>query len=128
VLGLPCGGVPVGELERRETAYRRDQFPLNLRGQTVILVDDGLATGSTMQAAVTGVRRLQAARVVVAAPVGAPEARRSFSAVADEVICARQLARFNAAGQWHPSFPPTTDAEVDELLARAWQALAAMHA
>jgi putative phosphoribosyl transferase len=115
------------ELERRENAYRRNQFPLDLRGQTVILVDDGLATGSTMRAAVTGVRRLGAARVIVAAPVGAVEACRACSAVADEVICARQPARFNAVGQWYLNFTPTTDAEVDELLARARQTLAAMH-
>jgi putative phosphoribosyl transferase len=86
------------ELERREKAYHRDRFPLNLRGLIVILVDDGLATGTTMHAAVTSVRGQGAARVVGAAPVGAPEARRAFTAIADEVICARQPARFNAVG------------------------------
>lgn len=114
------------ELERRERQYRKNQPPFDLRGQTAILVDDGLATGSTMQAAVKAVRQLGAARVVVAAPVGAPDTCQAFAEIADEVICARQPARFNAVGSWYHNFSETSDEEVEELLNRARQALAAM--
>lgn len=114
------------ELERRERQYRRGQLRLDLRGQTAILVDDGLATGSTMQAAVKAARQLAAARVVVAAPVGAPDVCQAVAEIADEVICARQPLRFNAVGTWYHNFSETSEAEVDELLNRARQALAAM--
>jgi predicted phosphoribosyltransferase len=79
-----------------------------------------------MQAAIKAARLLAAGRVVVAAPVGAPEVCRSLAGIADEVICARQPVRFNAVGSWYHSFSETSDAEVDELLNRARQALAAM--
>ena len=114
------------ELERRAREYRKGQAPLDLRGQTAIFVDDGLATGSTMLAAVKAARQLAADRVVVAAPVGAPDTCQAFAEVADEVICARQPSRFNAVGNWYLNFSETSDAEVEELLNRARQALAAM--
>jgi predicted phosphoribosyltransferase len=114
------------ELERRYNQYRQGQPPLDLRGQTAILVDDGLATGSTMQAAIEAARQLAAARVVAAAPVGAPDVCQAVAEIADEVICARQPARFNAVGTWYYNFSQTSDAEVEELLNRARQALAAM--
>jgi len=115
------------ELERRERQYRKNQPRTDLRGQTAILVDDGLATGSTMHAAVKGAKQLGAARVVVAAPVGAPDTCQAFAEIADEVICARQPTRFNAVGSWYHDFSETSDEEVEELLTRARQALAAMH-
>jgi putative phosphoribosyl transferase len=114
------------ELERRSKQYRPGQPPLDLRGQIAILVEDGLATGSTMQAAVAAARQIAAARVVVAAPVGSPEACQAVAEIADEVICARQPSRFNAVGTWYHNFSETSDAEVEELLNRARQALAAM--
>ena len=114
------------ELERRYKQYRQGRPPLDLRGQTGILVDDGLATGSTMQAAIKAARQLAAVRVVVAAPVGAPDVCQAVAEIADEVICARQPARFNAVGAWYYDFSQTSDAEVEELLNRARQALAAM--
>jgi predicted phosphoribosyltransferase len=114
------------ELERRNTQYRQGQTAVDLRGQTAILVDDGLATGSTMQAAVKAARRLAAGRVVVASPVGAPDVCQALANIADEVICARQPSRFNAVGNWYHNFSATSDAEVEELLNRARQALAAM--
>jgi predicted phosphoribosyltransferase len=114
------------ELERRERQYRQEQHPLDLRGQTVILVDDGLATGSTMHAAIEAARRLAAARVIVAAPVGNPDVCRAVAEIADEVICARQPSRFHAVGTWYHNFSATSDGEVEELLNRARQALAAM--
>jgi predicted phosphoribosyltransferase len=114
------------ELERRERQYRKGQPPLDVHGLTVIFVDDGLATGSTMQAAVQAARQLAAGRVVAAAPVGAPDTCRTLAEHADEVICARQPSRFNAVGTWYLNFSETSDVEVEELLNRARQALAAM--
>jgi putative phosphoribosyl transferase len=105
------------ELERRERAYRDGRPLAPVRGRTVILVDDGLATGSTMQAAVVAVRRLQPARVVVAVPVGAWEACRALRAVADEVVCAFTPEPFRAVGLWYADFEQTTDGEVRQLLA-----------
>jgi putative phosphoribosyl transferase len=106
------------ELERREREYRGDRPPLDVRGKTVILVDDGLATGSTMRAAVAAVRRLGPARVVVAVPVGAPETCEEFEGEADETVCAREPDPFFAVGAWYDDFSQTTDEEVRELLRR----------
>jgi predicted phosphoribosyltransferase len=114
------------ELERRELQYRNGIAPLDLRSQTIIFVDDGLATGSSMQAAVLAARKMAAARVVVAAPVGAADICRFFADRADEVICARQPPRFASVGHWYHDFSEVTDEEVEELLTRARQALAAM--
>ena len=100
------------ELERRERAYRGTRPPLSLEGRTVILVDDGLATGSTMRAAALAVRRLLPSEIVVASPVGAAEACRALDEVADEVVCARMPAPFNAVGLWYQNFQETSDDDV----------------
>jgi putative phosphoribosyl transferase len=104
------------ELERRELAYRSGRTPVDLRGRIVLLVDDGLATGSTMKAAVRAVRAHEPSRIVVAVPVGAPDTCREFAEVADEIVCARSPEHFSAVGQWYRDFSQTTDAEVRELL------------
>ncbi|MBI4886344.1 MAG: phosphoribosyltransferase [Acidobacteria bacterium] len=109
-------GEEARELQRREAAYREGHPPAPIDGRTVILVDDGVATGSTMRAAVTAVRQRNAARVVVAVPVGAREACDELSALADEVVCPRTPALFTAVGQWYLNFEQTTDEEVRRLL------------
>ncbi len=107
------------ELERREIAYRDGRTRPDVRGKVVILVDDGLATGATMRAAVAAVRKLGPARVVVAVPVGAEETCRNFACVADEIVCAAHPDPFIAVGVWYHDFGQTTDEEVRNLLARA---------
>ena len=104
------------ELERREAAYRDNRPPVDLHGRTVLLVDDGLATGSSMKAAVQAVRARGPARIVVAVPVGAADTCRDLAAVADEVVCARTPRDFRAVGLWYRDFSQTTDEEVRELL------------
>ena len=104
------------ELERREAAYRHGRSLPALQGRVVILVDDGLATGSTMKAAVQAVRQQHPARVVVAVPVGAPDTCSELSALADEVACVRTPTPFSAVGQWYRRFDQTSDDEVRELL------------
>ena len=106
------------ELERREREYRRSQRVVDLGNKTVILVDDGLATGSTMRAAVQAVRQHGPARVIVAVPVGAPSTCAEFANVTDETICARTPEPFSAVGLWYRDFSQTTDDEVHELLDR----------
>lgn len=105
------------ELERREREYRQNHPAVDVRGKIAILIDDGLATGSTMKAAVQAVRKLGPARVVVAVPVGAPSTCDEFSKVADEIVCARTPEPFSAVGLWYYDFSQTTDAEVQSLLA-----------
>jgi predicted phosphoribosyltransferase len=107
------------ELERREHLYRGDRPPPDVRGRVVILVDDGLATGSTMRAAVAALRKQHPARIVVAVPVGAPDTCAEFRQEADEVVCARTPEPFFAVGLWYADFSQTTDEEVHELLRRA---------
>ena len=104
------------ELERREAAYRKGVSLPSLDGRVVILVDDGLATGSTMRAAVQAVKQQRPARVIVAVPVGARETCDELGALADEVICARKPEPFTAVGQWYLDFQQTTDEEVKALL------------
>ena len=104
------------ELERRERAYREGRPPLNVKGRVVILVDDGLATGSTMKAAVRAVRQLDPARVVVAVPVCAAETCEALTEIADEVVCPYSPEPFRAVGLWYQDFSETSDAEVTELL------------
>ena len=104
------------ELERREREYRNDQPLVNVEGRIVVLVDDGLATGSTMRAAVQAVRMLAPARIVVAVPVGAADTCRALAATADDVVCARTPEPFSAVGLWYRDFSQTTDEEVRELL------------
>lgn len=108
----------LAELERREREYRQDRPLAELRGRIVILVDDGLATGSTMRAAVQAVRAHDPARVVVAVPVGAPDTCARFADIADDTVCARIPQRFSAVGLWYVDFSQTTDDEVRTLLQR----------
>lgn len=107
------------ELERREAAYRGDRPPLDLEGKTAILVDDGLATGATMQAAAQAVRRLNPAQIVVAVPVAAAETCADLRDDVDDVVCAATPSPFYAVGLWYENFTQTSDEEVRELLARA---------
>jgi predicted phosphoribosyltransferase len=107
------------ELARRERLYRGDRPPPDVRHRTVILVDDGLATGATMQAAIKALRALPPARIVVAVPTGSPETCEQLKAQADDVICAITPEPFHAVGLWYEDFTQTTDEEVRDLLARA---------
>jgi putative phosphoribosyl transferase len=107
------------ELAARERVYRGDRPPPDVRSRTVILVDDGLATGATMRAAVAGLRRQEPARVVVAVPIAAAETCAELQAEADEVICALTPRPFHSVGLWYQDFTQTTDDEVRDLLARA---------
>jgi putative phosphoribosyl transferase len=107
------------ELERRERIYREGRPALSPRGRVVILVDDGLATGSTMRAAILALRQQQPASIVVAVPVAAKQTCEELRAVADEVVCAVTPDPFYAVGLWYEDFAQTTDEEVRELLARA---------
>jgi predicted phosphoribosyltransferase len=107
------------ELERRERLYRGGRpFP-DLRNKTVILVDDGLATGSTMRVAVEALRKEGPARIVVGVPVASPETCDAFRDVADDIVCAMTPEPFYAVGIWYDDFSQTTDEEVHELLASA---------
>jgi putative phosphoribosyl transferase len=106
------------ELERREREYRGGRPMLDLRHKTVILVDDGLATGASMRAAVQAVRAREPVRVVVAVPVGAPQTCEELTGIADEVVCARTPQPFSAVGLWYRDFSQTTDDEVRQLLAQ----------
>jgi putative phosphoribosyl transferase len=107
------------ELERRERAYRDGRPLVPIEGRVVILVDDGLATGSTMRAAVLAVRRLHPARIVVAVPVGAWQTCQDLREVADDVVCAFTPEPFRAVGLWYADFSQTTDEEVRRLLTLA---------
>jgi predicted phosphoribosyltransferase len=107
------------ELERREREYRGERPPLEMAGRTAILVDDGLATGATMEAAVRALRSLGASRVAVAVPVAAQTALERIEALADEVVCLAAPLFFSSVGQWYADFGQTEDAEVRDLLARA---------
>jgi putative phosphoribosyl transferase len=104
------------ELERRERAYRGDRPPPEARDRTIILVDDGLATGSTMRAAVAAIRQMAPRHIVVAVPIGAPETCAEFQSVADEAICARTPEPFYSVGLWYRDFRQTSDEEVRALL------------
>jgi predicted phosphoribosyltransferase len=107
------------ELARREERYRDDLPPPRLTDTTVILVDDGLATGSSMFAALQALKQEHPKRVVVAVPVGAPDTCETLRSHADEVVCARTPEPFYGVGAWYEDFSQTTDAEVHELLERA---------
>jgi predicted phosphoribosyltransferase len=124
-LGIPEGEIDAvaaeeqRELERREREYRGNRPAPDVRDRTVILIDDGLATGSTMRAAVAALRQQRPARIVVAVPVGAPDTCDEFRAEADEAVCARTPEPFYAVGLWYDDFSQTTDEEVRQLLQRA---------
>jgi putative phosphoribosyl transferase len=107
------------ELERREHIYRGDRPISEVRGKTVILTDDGLATGSTMRAAVQALRLLGPKRIVVAVPVGSADACELLSREADEVVCAAIPNPFHAVGEWYENFGQTSDEQVHELLDEA---------
>ena len=107
------------ELARRERVYRHGRPPLRVANRVVILVDDGLATGSTMRAAVQAIRALAPARVVVAVPVASAEACELLKHFADDVICARVPRRFYSVGRWYVDFSETSDAEVSRLVQSA---------
>ena len=123
-LGIPerviatVAAAEVQELERRERVYREGRLFPEMRGRTVILVDDGLATGSTMRAAVAALRSLGAARLVAAVPVAPKESRDAMREVVDEVVCASVPERFQAVGEWYDDFSQIGDQEVSELLRR----------
>jgi predicted phosphoribosyltransferase len=107
------------ELVRRERLYRGDRPAPDVRGQTVILVDDGLATGSTMRAAVAALRRLGPDRIVVAVPTAAPSTCAELGTEADECVCSITPDPFYAVGVWYDDFSQTTDLEVRDLLKRS---------
>jgi predicted phosphoribosyltransferase len=107
------------ELARRERVYRRGREPLDVAGKVAIVVDDGLATGSTMRAAVAALRTREPAAVVVAAPTGAPETCAAMKAIADDCVCAITPSPFRAVGLWYADFEQTSDDEVRALLERA---------
>ncbi len=115
------------ELARREQLYRGDRPRPDLRGRAVIVVDDGLATGSTMRAAVTAIRRQQPAHLTIAVPVGAPQTCRALRQEADDLVCPAMPDPFRAVGLWYRNFPQATDEEVHALLDEARRAAAAPH-
>ena len=127
-LGIPAGVIDAvaeveqRELNRREEAYRGSRPPAAVRGHIVILVDDGLATGSTMRAAVAALRMQEPKKLVVAVPVAAPSTCDEFKAEVDQIICASTPQPFYGVGQWYEDFSQTTDEEVRSLLEQAAKA------
>jgi predicted phosphoribosyltransferase len=115
------------ELERRERQYRGDRPPPDIAGRTVILVDDGLATGASMRVAVAALRREHPARIVVAVPIAPPETCEALRQEADAVVCALSPDPFDAVGLWYDDFEQTTDDEVRALLERARHDFARLH-
>ena len=107
------------ELQRRRLAYRGQRRPLPVRGRIVLLIDDGMATGASLRAALAVLRRARPARIVVAVPVAAAEACAALRAEVDEVICAWTPEPFHAVGHWYEDFAPTSDGEVRDLLGRS---------
>ena len=112
-------GAEKEELERRERAYRGGRPAVPVKGRTVIVVDDGLATGATLRAALVAVRSEQPSSIVVAVPVGAPESVARLRAVADDVVCLEMPPDFRAVSLSYEDFSPTSDAEVVECLEAA---------
>lgn len=112
------------ELARRERLYRGNRPDITVRGRIVILVDDGIATGATMRAAIAALRQADAARIVVAVPVAPPQVCAELRAEADEIICLMTPQPFYGVGRWYRDFSPITDDEVRSLLERATQATA----
>ena len=110
------------EMERRERLYRGERPAYVVRGHTTILIDDGMATGATMRAAVSAVRQQQPARIVIAIPVAAPATCEELAALVDELVCISRPEAFLAVGLWYEHFTQTTDEEVHNLLAQAAEA------
>ena len=108
------------ELTRRERAYRGVRPAPDVRGRTVILVDDGLATGSTMRAAAAALRKQQPARLIVAVPVAASQTCEEFKTEVDEIVCGETPEPFLGVGRWYHDFSQTSDEEVHRLLEQAW--------
>jgi predicted phosphoribosyltransferase len=117
--------IELAELQRREREYRDDLPAPDVRGKTVILIDDGLATGASMRVAVAALRQRIPARIVVAVPVASPATCDEFRYEVDEVVCARTPDPFYAVGLWYEDFSQTTDEEVRDLLRRAAESLKA---
>lgn len=109
------------ELLRREQAYRGDRPAPSLRGQRVILVDDGLATGATMRAAIQAVHQQVPAAIIVAVPVGAPDSVAQVGGLVDEMLCPFTPEPFSSIGQWYAEFGQVSDEEVQTFLHEAWQ-------
>jgi putative phosphoribosyl transferase len=107
------------ELRRQQSVFRQHRAPPDVTGRTVILVDDGLATGSTMRAAVAALKAQRPKRIVMAVPVGSDDTCEEFRHEVDEAICAAQPRDFRAVGVWYRDFSPTSDREVQSLLAEA---------
>ncbi|MCI0414722.1 phosphoribosyltransferase [bacterium] len=107
------------ELERREKLYRRDREPIEVEGKSIILVDDGLATGASMRAAAMALRQMNAAEIIVAVPVAAPQTSEEFQSVVDRLVCAKTPEPFFGVGYWYENFSQNTDEEVIELLEKA---------
>jgi putative phosphoribosyl transferase len=109
------------ELERRDRVYRGDRPVPDLSHRTIILVDDGIATGSTIKAAISTIKQQQPERIIVAVPVAPPEVYKELKTEVDEVICLLTPEWLYAIGLWYDDFDPTTDAEVRQLLARTME-------
>lgn len=107
------------ELQRREQEYHGDRDPAAVAGKVAILIDDGLATGSTMRSAIIALRKLGPSAIVVAVPIASAETCSDLSDEVDEIVCAQTPEPFYAVGMWYEDFTQTTDAEVRDLLARA---------
>ncbi len=110
------------ELERREKAYRENRPALELKSKTIILIDDGLATGATMRAAVSALHKKHPRKIIIAVPVASPETCADFRSKVDDLVCAMTPAYFHAVGEWYEDFPQNTDEEVQQLLREAKKA------
>jgi putative phosphoribosyl transferase len=132
-LGIPQDAIrsvaarELEELQRREKLYRNGRPEPDVRDKTVILVDDGLATGSTMRAAIAALRKYGPRSIVLAVPVGAPSTCEEFREEADEVVCAIMPLDLQAVGLWYHDFSQTTEQEIESLLDRAAQEQAIRH-
>lgn len=113
------------ELQRREREYRDGRAPVDIRNRTVILVDGGLATGSSMRAAAMALKQKDPAKIIAAVPVGAPETCAEFESEVDKVVCATTPEPFRAVGEWYRDFSQTSDEEVRALLSEAARLTAA---
>lgn len=111
------------EMRRREQSYRGQRSPLDAHDKTVILIDDGLATGASMRAAVIGVRTQNPARIVIAVPTASPETCSAFEFKVDEIVCSMTPEPFLGVGKWYEDFSQVTDEEVRRLLEKANQQL-----
>ena len=109
----------LAELKRRELLYRGDRTPYSPTDRCVILVDDGLATGATMRAAIAAVRKYRPSKIIVAVPVAAPQTCKAIEESVDELLCIKRPDQFHAVGLWYENFEPTPDGEIQELLRRS---------